>query len=187
MGTGVFVAPAASAASAASTTGAGSALLGAFGGPIGLAVTAGITGLTMLIGSIRKRGQQKLKATEVVNYVEPYMQENVREYLATENRTSQLRDEAINNFYDLWTIVLQNCGDPALGEAGDRCISERQEGANPSWGDNWFKRYLDPIRNDTNIVSTGLFSGSGATGTVQSVFPLLLGAGAIALAFGMGK
>ncbi len=145
---------------------------GAMAGPIGLAVGAGIAAVTILIMKFRQTGQQKVAATNIVNKVEPMLQQNRDAYLDS-NHTQLEQAQSVENFNSLWQIVVSKCSDPVLGDAGRRCISERQEGGAAPWGKNWFQMYLDPIRNDPqvnpdpNVVTdpaTGNLVSTGGTG-----------------------
>jgi hypothetical protein len=145
----------------------------------------------------KQRAAQKTASTTIVNEAEPLLQTNLDAYLSS-NRTQAEQAQSIQNFYDVWNVVLQNCNDPALGSAGERCISERQEGGIAPWGKNWFERYLDPIRNDTqvnpdpNVVTdpaTGnlMTTGTGFLGPESGIIPgvsdmaLLIGGGLVLL------
>jgi hypothetical protein len=125
--------------------------LAAFGGPVGLAISGGLMAATYLIGRWRKNQQQKVASTQVVNEAEPYLQQNLAAYLASSRTTSE-QQQALQNFYTIWNQVVARCNEVG-GSAGERCIEDRQEGSNPPWGgENWFERYLDPIRQDPNVV-----------------------------------
>ena len=169
--------------------------------PIVGPIIAGITiGLSLLFG--RKGPKQKVATTAIVNDVEPKLKQNVDAYLAGP-RYYSAQQQAIANFYAGWNYVLQHCGDPSMGDPGQRCISERQEGAHPQWDacrnspggcPNWFQLYLDPIRNDPNVqpdptvldtaASTIDQAVSGAVGGIPT--PLLLAGGLLLVAVFMG-
>jgi hypothetical protein len=76
----------------------------------------------------------------------------------------ETQQQAIDNFNQGWGIVEQNCSNPQLGDAGVRCIGDRERGG--KW--DWFKMYLDPIQNSQPVVTgggnTGLVSSSGTGG-----------------------
>ena len=197
--TGVTVAP--SVLTAVGAKGAA----GAMAGPIGAAIGAGVAAITILIMKFRQTGQQKVAATNIVNEVEPLLRRNRDAYLAS-NRTQSEQAQSMENFNSLWSIVVSKCSDPALGSAGERCITERQEGARPPWGPNWFQLYFDPIRNDPNVIqdpgvttdpATGKLVGGGGDGIFggfnlgPEMIPgvsnvVLLGGAAVALLLVMG-
>jgi hypothetical protein len=57
----------------------------------------------------------------------------------------------------------------SLGDAGARCISDRQRGG--KW--DWFAYYRDPIANDSNVISdavgANLYSPNQVLQTVTNV------------------
>jgi hypothetical protein len=124
----------------------------------------------------RKGPKQKVATTEIVNQVEPLLDENVRGYLAGP-RTASSQRQAIENFKAGWQFVLENCGAEVMGEPGRRCILERQEGARPAWGANWFELYLDPIRNDPDVKRDTVSSTLNAAGLPDIFTPAPAGGG----------
>jgi hypothetical protein len=62
-------------------------------------------------------------------------------------RPLSLQQEALANFDQIWSALVQECSNPALGSAGQRCISERQPGGKY----DFTSYYRTPIANDTNI------------------------------------
>jgi hypothetical protein len=166
---GVIGGMAASATAAGTTTWATAAI--PFVGPI----IAGVTiALTMLFN--RKGPRQKVATTQIVNQVEPHLQDNLAGYMAgPRTRTSQY--QALENFKAGWQWVVDHCGIPEMGEPGRRCIAERDRGGSAPWcptvtGCDWWALYYDPIANDPNVLpdpepasSPGFFStGAGAGG-----------------------
>lgn len=108
-------------------------------------VVAGVT-LALSLLAARKGPQQKRYTTQIVDAVEPELRRNLDGYLAgPRNRTSQA--QALANFDAGWAYVVENCSDPALGNPGQRCISERQAGGR--W--DWFALYRDPIALDPDV------------------------------------
>ena len=161
--------------------------------PWSLAITGAFVGITALIGMFKKRGAQKEAATEIVNEAEPILQKNLAVWQNSEKYQSQ-QDYAIASFYDVWTSTERFCSNPKLGSAGERCISERQEGGNHPAGD-WFRRYLDPIRLDPEVQPDPTFTKQILPSQLQNLFgggeeagalPLVLGAALVAVAVVMG-
>lgn len=127
--------------------------------PISKAVLLAAAGLTSLVGRLfRGCGASCIAATQVVDQVEPALKQNVLGYLEGP-RTMADQRHALAAFDYAWSEVVRACSNPALGDAGRRCISERDRGGRPSWGANWFELYRDPIANDTPT-DTGTFSGA---------------------------
>jgi hypothetical protein len=163
---------------------------------IGAAVAGATIGLMLLFS--RKGPRQKVATTEIVNKVEPLLQDNLRGYLEGP-RTVESQRQALENFTAAWQYVLDHCGIPEMGEPGQRCISERQQGGSAPWcptstGCDWFTLYRDPIANDVpNMPASSpgasvfeplasIFGGSDGAGGGGSLIPLLIGGGLIAAA-----
>ena len=183
------------------------------GGPVlGSAVSSAIQGITQLISAVEGLfsgcGQTCTAATQIVNQVEPYLQENNRIYFSNPRRTTCDQQRAITTFNSIWQIVTSKCGNPALGTAGQNCVNERGPNAvNCTWGKtteneyppyasvpypvgvcwNWFLAYYDPIVNDVPPGGTAICAGSStASGMLASLggtSGLLLLAGLALVAF----
>jgi type II secretory pathway pseudopilin PulG len=124
-------------------------------------------------------------------------------------RTISSQALALQAFDQTWAKLVQLCSDPQWGDAGKRCISDRQRGActwkqayapaypgEPQVGEcwNWFNGYRDPIANDPDVKpdpvtidatsqDLGTVANSLAT-SMSGLSPLLLlGGGILALAF----
>ena len=108
-----------------------------------LLATGVSTAATAIWGWVNARNRSKVLATQVVDEAERHLQQNLAAYQAAPYADANRR-QALDNFEQVWAVVLQGCSDPSLGSAGRRCISERQRGG--QW--DWFARYRDPIEND---------------------------------------
>ena len=170
-----------------------SALLGAAGGPIGLAVTGAIIATQLLIKKWRQGVARRAASTSIVNQAEPYLQQNLAAYQSS-SHTQADQAEAINNFSLVWSEVVSQC-QAVGGNAGRACIEDRDESGSAPWGANWFQLYLDPIRNDPDVVSsgavydpqTGQYVDSGLLGGIPA-WAIALAIGAVGLfAFGGSK
>ncbi|HZT36632.1 MAG TPA: hypothetical protein VFA28_01950 [Bryobacteraceae bacterium] len=98
-------------------------------------------------------GQTCIAATHIVDQIEPYLRQNRDLYLSQPIRTPEMQQKALALFDAAWQDVVSGCSDPALGDAGRRCISERQRGGSAPWcptgtGCDWFTLYRDPIAQD---------------------------------------
>lgn len=135
----------------ASALGAGWATLAI---PIIGPVVAGVTiGLSLLFA--RKGPKQKRATTEIVNAVEPLLQENLQGYLAGP-RTQSSQAQALANFDAGWAYVVEQCQIPEMGNPGRACVTDRQPGG--QW--NWFAYYRDPIANDPNVTADPIIPDS---------------------------
>jgi hypothetical protein len=186
---------AAAAAAGASTTVSMLVAMGTIGGPVGAAI-AGVISIGMALAKVFGGcGQTCVQASNIANQVEPLLQQNVNHYLSAPVRYASLQAAAVNNFQTAWNALVQNCSNPALQAAGQRCISDRQQSgctwktspggwtqdsagnwsyvpAGPAgsgstcW--NWFVGYLDPIVNDPTVVPDPIPGSSSGSGLLTS-------------------
>lgn len=150
--------------------------VGAVGGPVGMAIAGAITLGSYIVQAFSGCGSTCTQATAIVNQIEPYLKQNVANYLAIPSPRPLSAQVACENvFTNAWNQVVAACGNANLGTAGQRCISDRQRGG--KW--DWFSYYYDPIANDTNVYddSVGATTGNiisnvatSATSTVSSLF-----------------
>jgi len=155
-----------------------------------------LMGVTMLVQELAKGcGQTCIVASNYANQAEDALRQNLAAYRALPSpRTRTQRAVAAANFFTIWDAMKRACQTPVLADAGQRCVTDRQEGAchyqdnGQCW--NWFVGYLDPIRNDTNVIDdppvtqlsneVGSFFQSGTVGA--DLLPLALVGGLLALA-----
>jgi hypothetical protein len=136
--------------------------------PVIGAVVAGVT-LALLAIFSRKGPKQKVATTEIVNKVEPLLQENLAGYMAGP-RTRSSQAQALENFKAGWQFVVDNCDVPVMGNPGQECVKDRQRGG--EW--DWFSYYYDPIANDSQVIPdppVGSTVTRGADGTVTVTPP----------------
>lgn len=134
-------------------------------------IGAAVAGVTFWLASMFRRNAQKKAATQVVEQIEPKLKENLQAYFSGP-RTLASQQQALANFDAAWEAMVQACQNSRLGDAGKRCIGDRQQGAchyraacqtrDPLTGVcieygpngsgtecwNWFVGYRDPIAND---------------------------------------
>jgi len=134
---------------------------------IATAVTAGSTAGPLWIGANRIKNGQKLAASNFANEAEQYLQQNVDAWnsLPANEKTTANRGAAMEIFYYWWSELTNKCA--TLGEAGQRCINERNRGGQNSWGKDWFELYLDPIEKSP-VVDGGGGSGGGVATTTTT-------------------
>jgi hypothetical protein len=144
---------------------------GAIAGPVGAAIGAGIALAALAIEAIMNSGcgQTCIVSTQFANQANAALQQNIEAYFALPVPRSYANQQAaLANFDRFWAWLQTQCGNPQLGSAGQRCITDRQAGACtwkqpasevPAWGVppagscwNWFNGYRDPIANDPNVV-----------------------------------
>jgi len=180
--------------------GAGASLLGSTGGLLtaagliqGVPVAGQIIGAALAITAVLAQffkgcGSTCTLTSNEVNQVEPYMQQNLAQYLAAPV-SAATQQEALNNFNQLWQGVVNYCNQPSMASAGKACISDRQSGScayktspggwqqkNGAWSYaypgangsgstcwNWFVGYHDPIANDPRVAAASASPASSAT------------------------
>lgn len=143
-------------------------------GPIGIAV-AGLTMLGFAIASqFHGCGQTCVAATDIANKVATYLEQNLKTYMDAPVHYASMQAAALNNFDFGLNALIQGCSNPALGDAGRRCISERIRGGASNWccaspvsvrvgdsdcnkspcctGCDMYVSLRDPIANDPNVV-----------------------------------
>ena len=185
---------AAHAASVAAATGASASVLGMSLGVAIPIIGGALVGATILASYLIRNsgcGQTCIVTSQWANQAEAMLKQNLAAYLALPSpRPSSARDVALANFDAVWQTLQQQCGQPGTGDAGVRCITDRQAGA-CKWKDaqgqcfNWFSGYRDPIANDTDVSSSSDLSSlvsSVSAGNVSALLPLALVAGLVLLA-----
>lgn len=132
----------------------------AMAGPVGAAI-AGILAIAPLIVNLFKGcGQTCIAATKIANQAATVLGQNFQAYSSSPTRTVSMQAAALNNVKTIFAALQQGCSDPALGAAGQRCISERLvRGGTAPWcpnpghtGCDWYALYYDPIANDPGVV-----------------------------------
>lgn len=186
---GSIAAGTASAILGALTTGGATTILGITSAAVPV-IGAALMGATLLVSYLVKNsgcGITCVETSEWANKAAAALQQNLDAYKSLPApRTQAQQAVALANFDVIWQQLQQACGQPGTGNAGVRCITDRQRGA-CTWKNNgqcwdWFIGYRDPIANDTVVpdppVATSvsgsidsLFSAAGASG---SLLPLLL-------------
>lgn len=161
-----------SATSAASIAAGGSGLI------LGLApalaiplIGAAIAGITIGIVAILNSGcgQTCIVTSNWANQAADLLEQNIKAYFALPApRPVEAKAQALANFDNVWKYLSQQCGSPALGQAGVNCIQDRMAGAckwhqtgqpefpgQPENGAcwNWFNSYRDPIAADPAVIT----------------------------------
>jgi hypothetical protein len=151
-------------------------------------IGAAIAGVTLLAVDLIKNsgcGQTCIETSQWANQAEPVLQQNIQAYFSNPAPRSQSQQNAaLANFDAVWARLVQMCSDPSTGDAGKRCISDRQSGActwhqstawvslnipgEPQPGEcwNWWSGYRDPISSDPDVVPDSV--SSVVTGAASS-------------------
>lgn len=126
-------------------------------------------------------GQTCVVTSQWANQAAAALQQVMDAYFALPApRTEAQKAVAVANFQAIWATLVQQCGQAGTGNAGVRCISDRQAGActwkqkyaptypgQPNIGEcwNWWNGYLAPIQADPVVPDTSV---SGAVDSVLS-------------------
>ena len=166
---------------------------------VGAIIGAAILGAGYAIEAIMNSGcgQTCIVSTQFANEANTALQQNIEAYFSLPvPRPMSSQTAALANFDTLWAWLQQpsQCGNPQLGTAGQKCITDRQAGACtwtqpaasvPPWGTpaagacwNWFNGYRDPIANDTNVYDDSSEVLQVVNGTLKATPIVASGAGA---------
>jgi len=170
-------------------------------GPILSAAVMGVSALIRNSGC----GQTCIVTSQWANQAATKLQQVLDGYFALPApRTQAQQAVALAAFDSVWQTLVAQCSQPGTGDAGVRCISDRQRGActwkqkyapvypgEPNVGDcwNWFNGYRDPIAQDPVVpdpsvasdISTSVSSIFGSSGGGVDWVPLALIAGLVAV------
>lgn len=168
---------------------------------VGPALGAAVLGIQYLVAN-SGCGQTCVVTSQWANQAAAQLDQLLQAYFSIPApRTQSQKNAAITAFNAVWDTLKQQCGQPGTGDAGKRCISDRQAGActwrqayeptypgQPKKGEcwNWFSGYLDPIKQDQVVPDSSVSGGSfdfsqvGGSGAVD-LLPLMLIGGLVAL------
>ena len=153
--------------------------------PIIGAALAGITILATYLIANSGCGQTCIETSQWANQAETLLGQNIATYFAIPApRSMSQQNAALANFDAVWARLVQMCSDPSTGDAGKRCISDRQAGSCaytqpaskvPPWGTppagacwNWFAGYRDPIANDSAVYDDSVSAAVDSAGSSVS-------------------
>lgn len=170
------------------------------GGQLPGAIIAAVGALTGLVGGLFKPDLTKIQATHIVDQIEAQVLKPTLanwQALPADQKTRTMQAAYAEVIEAALRKVQEGCSNPALGEAGQRCISERLvRGGSAPWcptgtGCDWYTLYLNPILNDPNVIpdSAGSVTGSvdsavtGLSSALGGISPLWIGAALIAFGF----
>jgi hypothetical protein len=171
-------------ASAAVSAAVAAGLIGTAAVPfVGPAIAAAALVASLLIKN-SGCGQTCIQTSQWANQAAAALQQNSDAYFALPVPRSRSNQQlALQTFDQIWAKLVEMCSDPQWGNAGVRCISDRQQGActwkqnrsgghpgEPAMGEcwNWFNGYRDPIANDPNVVDDSITTQ--VSGTLDSIF-----------------
>ena len=159
-----------------------------FSGPAApfVAIAAGVVELLAVLGVGSGCGQTCVLSTQYANKAGSLIDQNLAAYFSIPPpRLKSQQQTALLIFDTIWNDLVQQCSNPALGDAGKRCITDRQAGAckwtqtgqpmypgQPTLGQcfNWFNNGRDPIANDPNVIPDPIIPDS-VTSAISSIAP----------------
>ncbi len=150
-----------------------------------------IAGVTLLVSALIKNsgcGQTCVVTSQYANQAGDILAQNIKAYFDQPVRTKSSQQVALSNFDKVWASLVSTCDHPEFGDAGKRCVSDRQAGACvwrqtadkvPAWGTpaagecwNYFSGMRDPIANDPGVVpdeSVATTTGNAVSTAVSDV------------------
>ena len=94
-----------------------------------VAIAGAVTELLAAIGIGRGCGQTCIVASQYANQAESLLQQNYNAYFSLSTpRPKSAQQLALSNFDQIWNGLVQLCSNPALSDAGKRCVSDRHRG-----------------------------------------------------------
>lgn len=135
------------------------AAIAPFTGPAApfIAVAAGLVAVLTPVFN-RGCGPSCTQATAIANQAADAINKVQDAYFSQPVRTRASQLAALGLIDDVIAQLQKMCGNPALGDAGRRCISERiVRGGSAPWcptgtGCDWFTVHRDPIANDPGVI-----------------------------------
>lgn len=141
-----------------------------------------------IVNLFKPCGSTCIEATQMYQQVQTILDQNNQQYFGNPNRTTGDQANALAVVQTAFDEIQTNCGNPALGAAGQRCVAETiGDGMDPGsstcstglttaneyppYGDvpypvgqcwTWTLAYYDPIANDVPPGGVGLATSTGA-------------------------
>jgi hypothetical protein len=128
------------ARTAVSAAGSASGAIGTAVGSAWIPIVGPALAAVTLLFMARKRPGQKRATTQIVDELEPLLQQNRAAYFEGP-RTAASKEAALANFDAAMAELQQACGAPEYGSPGRACIADRIRGGR--W--DWYAMYRDPI------------------------------------------
>lgn len=153
--------------------------MGTIGGPVGIAISGVIAAGLAIVSMFKGCGQTCVQASNIADQVGAQLVQMFNSYMSAPVHYASVQQAYLTQWDAFWNALTQACSDPNLQSAGQRCISDRQQGAchyhtspggwqkdsigkwqyiapgqdgsgNTCW--NWFVGTRDPVANDPTVV-----------------------------------
>jgi hypothetical protein len=123
-------------------------------------------------------GQTCVQATQYADQAAQALGQIVNTYFAQPTpRLKSTQVAALQAIDQIMQALHDACSNPALGAAGQRCISERLvRGGSAPWcptgtGCDWYALFRDPVAGDTNLIDDSAVSAVGVSDNLLSSLP----------------
>jgi hypothetical protein len=124
---------------------------------IGAAIAGVLLGLKLWLG--RMGPKQKRWTSQMADEAEKHLVE-LNQAWQSSNKHASEQAVILQGIDEMFALLEQKCGDPKMGEPGQRCINERLRPGQPApWcpkpghvGCDWIALYRDPVANDPEVV-----------------------------------
>jgi hypothetical protein len=145
-------------------------------GPLAAAAASIATSLAVIIENLTGCGSTCTQATQYANQASAALDQVRATYFATPNRTVSFQQSTLAQIQQVFNALQQACSNPALGNAGKACISQRLvRGSSAPWcntpdhtGCDWVTYYYDDIANDPNVSPDPVSAVSSVLTSVES-------------------
>lgn len=135
-----------------------------------------------IVATFNGCGQTCVQATEYANEANAALQQALQVYMSAPVHYQSAQTAVLAQMQAVFDALRQACSNPALGSAGQRCISERLvRGAVTPWcngqvGCDYLTAYYDKVANDPNVVPDPVSSVSSVLTSIEggNFLPLAL-------------
>jgi hypothetical protein len=120
---------AAVAASAATSVVGTLVALGTVTGPVGAAIAGLVAAAYAIANLFGGCGETCVEATNLANQAASIIDQAYTQYMNAPVHYASMQTAYLQLFDGTWSALVKACSNPALGAAGQRCISDRQAGS----------------------------------------------------------
>ena len=103
--------------------------LGAVTGPVGAAIAGLVAAAYAIANLFGGCGNTCVEATNIANQAAAIIDQAFDQYMSSPVHYQSMQTAYLQLFDGTWNAMVQACSNPALGSAGQACISDRQAGS----------------------------------------------------------